>query len=225
MNQQVVRRAGRPKIPVLSRQRIIETALSLLDEHGVTGLTIREVARKLNVRPSALYNHIHGREDLINGIREVIGELIDVTCFETMSWDAGILHWATSYRDAFLTHPQSVQLLATSPISSDSQINLMYEAVVRALTQAGWNESQVLSVIVAVESFVLGSVLDASVGTDILNPGTRNDVPLFSSAYHARNKQLSAQRRTPADATFEFGLSILVQGLRQEFSTPTAGPR
>ena len=68
------RKSGRPRVAVLSRDLILETALKLLDERGEQGAGIRDIARALEVRPSALYNHISGQDDIIAGIRELVSD-------------------------------------------------------------------------------------------------------------------------------------------------------
>ncbi|QIK63886.1 TetR family transcriptional regulator [Leucobacter viscericola] len=213
------RRAGRPKTPLLNRQLILETALRLLDERGESGASMREVARELGVRPSALYNHVSGREELIAGIREQISDRMDVGVFDRLEWDAAMISWADSYRAAFAAHPPTIALLATQPLSADARTSLMYDLVSRALVDAGWPRERALSVIVAIESFVLGSALDAAADPTMLDPGARDDVPDFAAAYAARNAHLAAAGTSPADDAFQLGIRAIVHGLRAELES------
>lgn len=218
MEEQKKRRAGRPRTPLLSRVLIIETALRLLDERGEAGAGMREVARELGVRPSALYNHVAGQEDLIGGIRELISDRIDVGCFDDHRWDDALIKWADSYRAAFAAHPPTIALLATTPLTPDSRTSLMYDAVVHALVRSGWPEERALTVIVAIESFVLGAALDAAADPDMLDPGARGDVPEFSRAFAARRVALAAEGNGPADAAYRLGIDAMVGGLRAELA-------
>ena len=59
---------GRPRTPLLSSDRICEAALQLVTATG--GFTIPAVARTLGVRPSSLYNHVAGRDDIVELLRE-----------------------------------------------------------------------------------------------------------------------------------------------------------
>lgn len=216
MEEQGRRRAGRPRTPLLSRELILDTALRLLDERGEAGAGMREVARELGVRPSALYNHVAGREDLIGGIRELISDRIDVDCFEELPWDEALIRWADSYRAAFAAHPPTIALLATTPLTPDSRTSLMYDAVVRALVRAGWPEERALAVIVAIEAFLLGAALDAAADPDMLDPGPRDDVRGFSGAFAARKRALAAAGGGPADEAYRIGIDAIVAGLRAE---------
>ncbi|QIM15811.1 helix-turn-helix transcriptional regulator [Leucobacter insecticola] len=217
MEAQQPRRAGRPRTPLLSRQIILETALRLLDERGESGAGMREIARELGVRPSALYNHVAGREDLVGGIRELISDRIDVACFDELAWDDALICWADSYRAAFAAHVPTVALLATTPLTPDSRTSLMYDAVVRALMRAGWPEQRVLTVIVAIESFLLGAALDAAADPAMLDPGSRPDTAAFASAFASRSADLAAAGIDPATAAYQLGIRALVAGLRAEF--------
>ena len=218
MEQQEKRRAGRPRTPLLSRTLIIETALRLLDERGEDGAAMREVARELGVRPSALYNHVAGRDDLIGGIRELISDRIDVACFDVHPWDDALIRWADSYRAAFAAHPPTIALLATTPLTPDSRTSLMYDRVVQALVLAGWPEDRALTVIVAIESFLLGAALDAAADPDMLDPGNRDDVRSFTGAFASRRGTLASSGSTPADAAYRLGIDAMVVGLRAEFA-------
>ncbi|WP_285115194.1 TetR/AcrR family transcriptional regulator C-terminal domain-containing protein [Leifsonia sp. fls2-241-R2A-40a] len=211
------RRVGRPKTTVLTRELIANAALGLLDESGPDGFTMARLAQALRVRPSALYNHVDGKEDVIASVRELISDRIDVHGFETLPWDEAMLDWAHSYRVAFATHPPTIALLATLPLSGARRTMRMYDAVVAAMLRAGWPAHEVLPTIVAVESFILGSALDAVAPGDMFDPaGSEDEVPAFASAYHARADALGDS--PPADAAFTVGLEALLDGLRLRYA-------
>ncbi|MDR6611050.1 TetR/AcrR family transcriptional regulator C-terminal domain-containing protein [Leifsonia sp. 1010] len=212
------RRVGRPKTTVLTRDLIAEAALRLLDESGADGFTMVRLAQALRVRPSALYNHVDGKEDVIAGVRELISDRIDVSAFETLPWDAAMRDWAHSYRLAFATHPPTIALLAVLPLTGALRTMHMYDAVVAAMVRAGWPEPEVLPTLVAVESFILGSALDAVAPADMFDPsGAEDRVPSFASAYAARARALDPTATAPADAAFETGLTALLDGLRMRY--------
>ncbi|MGN6427667.1 TetR/AcrR family transcriptional regulator C-terminal domain-containing protein [uncultured Leifsonia sp.] len=215
------RRVGRPRTTVLTRTLIAEAALRLLDESGADGFTMSRLAQALRVRPSALYNHVDGKEDVIAGVRELISDRIDVSAFADRPWDAAMLHWAHSYRVAFATHPPTIALLATLPLTGARRTMRMYDTVVAAMVRGGWPEAEVLPTIVAVESFILGSALDAVAPGDMFDPAGEEDaVPAFASAYAARAAAIGDA--PPADGAFAVGLNALLAGLRARFAELTA---
>ena len=213
------RRVGRPRARVLSRRIILETGLRLMDERGADGAGMRAIAQELGVRPSALYNHVAGYPELVAGVRELISERIAVGMFETEPWDRALAEWARQYRDAFAAHPPTIALLAVLPLAEDSVTTTMYDAVSAGLLRAGWPAERVLTVIVALESFILGSALDLAAAEDMLDPGPRADVPSFTRAYAARAQRLRGRGERSADASFELGLRAILAGFRAELAS------
>jgi TetR/AcrR family tetracycline transcriptional repressor len=52
----------------LSREQIITTAIRFIDEHGLSALSMRRLAKELRVEAMSLYRHVNGREDLLEGV-------------------------------------------------------------------------------------------------------------------------------------------------------------
>ena len=206
------RGTGRPRQAVLTRDLIMRTALRLLDERGEQGAGIRDIARELGVRPSALYNHIGGQEDLTSGIRELVSDRIDVSGFGEMPWEDAVKRWAWSYRRAFAAHPPTIAILAVRPLVPRSRTSRMYDAVCRGFIDAGWPEHEALTAIVALECFILGGALDDTAPDDMLDPGDDDENPAFRTAYAARATALGGQRS--AEVTFGVGLEAMIAGLR-----------
>lgn len=210
------RKAGRPKGRVLSRALIVETALRLLDEHGADGFGMRDVAAALDVRVSSLYNHVSGKDDLIIGLREHVGALLGTDSFDSSPWDEALQDWARRYHHTFASHPPTIALLAVLPLAPDSTLAVTYDAIVATLEREGFSGERALSIIVALESLILGSALDAAAPQDMLDPGPRADVPAFSRAYARRSVQAQRTGATPAEMAFETGLELFMAGLRAE---------
>ena len=63
------------------------------------------------------------------------------------------------------------------------------------------------------------SALDLGADEQMLDPGPREDVPVFTSVYRARAAMLAAKRQSTADASFEFGLRAMLTGFRAEFES------
>ena len=59
---------GRPRTPLLSTERITKAALDLVCSAG--DFTMPGIAQKLKVRPSSLYNHVRGRDEVVELLRE-----------------------------------------------------------------------------------------------------------------------------------------------------------
>lgn len=209
------RRAGRPVTPVLSREAIAKAALALIDEAGAEGFSMAALAARLGVRPSSLYNHVTGRDDILAAVRELVSDAIDASMFDELPWDEALIRWAHGYRAAFAAHPPAISLLATLPITGALRTLRMYEQVVGGLRRGGWPEATVIPVMVAVESFILGSALDLVAPPDMFDAGPlAAEVPVFAATVRARDESAAAAGRPPADLSFEVGLAAMVEGLR-----------
>ncbi|GAA2170568.1 TetR/AcrR family transcriptional regulator C-terminal domain-containing protein [Agrococcus versicolor] len=206
------RRVGRPSTAVLSSERIVEAAFGLVRARGARGFTMTALAEDLGVRPSAIYHHVPGRDALIGRMRRRVSASIDRTPFEHEPIVDAFVAWGRSYRAAFASTPESIVLLATLPIDADLESFDEYELITRRLVSEGWPIERTLDTIVAIESFILGSALDALAPAGNMRPGAYADaVPTFARAEMARD----AAGGDSAARTFEIGLRALVAGLRE----------
>jgi AcrR family transcriptional regulator len=193
----------------LTARTIALAALDLAEVEGAESLTMRSIASRLNRRPSSLYNHISGREDLIEHMRAIIVEDIEVDGFATEPWDVALGQWAKSYLSAFAMRPNSIRLLATTPITDPATLR-MYDVVVTALVAGGWPEEQAIAVMRTVEAHVLGSALDVIAPENLLSPDAVSPdlASLRRSLDPAHFSSWSAQ------AAFALGIQALIDGLR-----------
>lgn len=105
---------GRPRTPLLDRERITTTALELVDEQG--DFSVPQIARRLGVQTASVYHHVDGRDGIVELLRERICAAIDGGTLDGRPWDAAVAAWARSYRAAFAAHPKAIPLLTTSPV-------------------------------------------------------------------------------------------------------------
>ncbi|HEU4808186.1 MAG TPA: TetR/AcrR family transcriptional regulator C-terminal domain-containing protein [Homoserinimonas sp.] len=193
----------------LTARSIALAALDLAEAEGAERLTMRSIASRLHRRPSSLYNHISGREDLIEHMRAIIVEDIEVAAFTQEPWDVALGQWAKSYLNAFAMRPNCIRLLATTPITDPATL-AMYDVVVTALVQGGWPQEQAIAVMRTVEAHVLGSALDVIAPENLLSPDAVSpDLDsLRRSLDPAHFSSWSAQ------AAFALGIQALIDGLR-----------
>lgn len=199
---------------MLTRDRIVTAALALIDEVGAEAFSVNALATRLHVRPSSLYNHISGKDELLVGVQEVITDAIDSAMFATQPWAQAVTSWARSYRAAFVRHPRAIPLFATSPVAGAIRTMEMYERVIRGFADAGWSAERIIPAVVALESFILGSALDAAAPTGLLSPGEASEhVPQLSAAVDAYDRAAVASSTSGADLAFETGLTAMIAGL------------
>lgn len=201
---------GRPHTPLLDRDRIAAAALKLTDRRG--DFTILDLSRALKVTPAALYHHVDGRDGIIALMRERMARTMDASGFGQLPWDQALRQWAVSYRDTFAAHPGAIGLLAAEPVA-DPAVHADYEQAVTALQDAGFPRHEVLAVITAVESFVLGSALDLAAPPVMVTGIDAGATPCLAQAAAA-----APTGRARADQAFDLGLDALITGLRHQLS-------
>lgn len=196
---------------MLSRAKITTAALAVIARAGYDGLTMAALARELKTAPSALYNHVASKDQVLNWVQDDVNETIDTSGFGRDPWDVAIVRWAYSYRDAFAKHSPLIPVIAVLPITGAPHSLAMYERVAEGLRDGGWPEDMIVDTIVAVESFILGSAMDVSAPDWIFDVGDRRDLaPTFADSVAAR----TGRGRSAADDAFALGLNALIAGLR-----------
>jgi AcrR family transcriptional regulator len=201
---------GRPHTPLLDRDRIADAALKLTDRRG--DFTILDLARTLKVTPAAIYHHVDGRDGIVALLRRKMARTVDASGFGQLPWDQALRRWAVSYRDTFAAHPGTIGMLAAEPVA-DPAVHAQYEHAVTALEEAGFPRYEVLAVITAVESFVLGSALDLAAPPVMVTGVHPAATPRLAKAAAA-----APPGRARADQAFSLGLDALITGLRDQLS-------
>jgi AcrR family transcriptional regulator len=93
----------------LSRDRIIRAATQLADAEGIEGLTMRRLAEELDAAPMALYRHVANKDDLLDGMIDLVFAELDVPTGS--GWRAAMRERALGMRQALLHHPWAVGLM------------------------------------------------------------------------------------------------------------------
>ncbi|WP_427016020.1 TetR/AcrR family transcriptional regulator [Pseudarthrobacter sp. P1] len=205
------RRAGRPLRAVLGPAQITRAALKLIARDGYRGLTMSALAKVLGVAPSALYNHVASKDEVLLLVEDHLMERVDVSGFTELPWAEAVVRWARSYRDLFAHHIPLIPVIALLPVTNAPQTVRMYEAVVAGFAAAGWPREHIMDAIVALESFVFGSAYDANAPANIFDSGhLAASAPEFALAVAQR---CNDQGLGDADAAFGLGLDAMVAGL------------
>ncbi|MGW6173798.1 TetR/AcrR family transcriptional regulator [Arthrobacter sp. NPDC055138] len=208
------RPAGRPTEKLLSKELMTTAALGLIEARGYEALTMSGLARSLGVAPSALYNHVASKHDVLLLLQDHLMARVDVAAFSELPWPDAVRRWAWSYRDVFTHHAPLIPVIAVLPVTGAPHTLAMYEAVAAGFLQAGWPEPQVVPAIVALESFIFGSAFDVTAPADIFESGGLAAAnPVFTSAVRAQDTGTAG---SAADAAFQLGLEALIAGLQAQ---------
>ena len=77
-----------PRLP-LSRERVLRAAVSLADEAGIGSLSMRRLGQELGVEAMSLYNHVKNKEEILDGMVELVVGEIDLSS-DGADWKAAL---------------------------------------------------------------------------------------------------------------------------------------
>jgi len=108
----------------LSRERVLRAAVALADDAGIEAVSMRKLAEQLGVVPMALYRHVAGKEELLDGMVDaVIGEFDAPD--PDLAWKDGVRHRLLSARRAVLRHPWARQAIESRTRRSAAVLGYM----------------------------------------------------------------------------------------------------
>ncbi len=142
----------------LTRGRIIEAALDLIDREGIGALTMRRVADGLAVQAPSLYNHVRSKDELLDAVAETVMQHVDVSGFERLGWRDALESWAWSYYDALVAHPNLVPHLAVAFGRLDVALTRA-DQVYAGLLNQGLTPSRATRIAAAIRYSVYGAAL------------------------------------------------------------------
>lgn len=208
-----------PRRAPLTRERVLRAALRLADEEGLEALSMRRLAQELGVEAMSLYNHVAGKDDLLDGIADMVVGEIEVPAIGA-DWKAAMRRRATSAHEVFLRHPWA-PLLIGSRVNVGPAMLRYVNATLGCLREAGFSYELADRAWNAIDSHVYGFTIQE------LN------FPLEPSEYASAARMFLP--RLPADEypymraltelviegahrgvhDFQFGLELILDGLER----------
>jgi AcrR family transcriptional regulator len=193
---------------VLSRARIHQTALRVIDADGLAGLSMRKLAAELGVRAPSLYGHVASKDDLLHAVANDLMEAVDISGFGTGDWRLGLRTWARSYRAALAAHPNMVPFLAYGPARREASLRVA-DAVHGGLVGAGWPARYATMIGASTKYLVVGAAMGS------FSRGFEDDVQIYRDRYP--NLMDAPSLREHADEidadSFELALDAFLDGL------------
>lgn len=214
---------GRGRPARLDRTRTVDTALDLLDAHGLEALTMRRLAGALDVQAGALYRYFATKEELLTAMAERM--LADAAApgepsgAEARGWEARLGGRARALRSALLARRDGARVYAGTHPTGPYTLGFA-ESVVAVLREAGFGDEEAARTLSAVADFTVGHTLEEQAASAANGAAGPADPERLREAVGAAGSypHLAAVLPvfTSADFTarFEFGLGLLTEGLR-----------
>jgi len=207
----------------LSRERVLEAAVALADAVGVEGLSMRRLAQDLGVVPMALYKHVEGKDQLLDGMIDVVVAEIDPPSSEG-DWRSTIRDRILSARRALLRHPWASRVMESRAQPTPTVIAYM-DSMIGLFRAGGFSIDLTHHAMHAMGSRLMGFT------QELFNDSTDVDPQEQAAMFAAMGERFPSIRElmqavSHDDASivgpgcddqfeFEFALDILLDGLER----------
>jgi len=216
------RGSTKPRTP-LSRARILRTAIALADERGLSELTMRKLGQQLGVEAMSLYNHVANKDDLLDGMIDIVFSEIDPPAAGG-DWKAEMRKRAVSTREALLRHRWAVGEMEGRGAHGPSNLKV-HDAVLGCLRAAGFSIEMTVHAMSVQDAYIYGFALQQ---TD-MSPETPEDFAAVAQQQMSDYADALADYPNLVevvggyvatagydyDAEFLFGLNVILDGLER----------
>jgi AcrR family transcriptional regulator len=203
----------------LTRARVVQAALRVMDEEGLQAVTMRRIGRELGVEAMSLYNHVRDKEDLLQGVIEAV--LAEFRFEPTADdWLTQAKAAAGEWRRLLRSHPNVVHVMLENkhPLMSPEALRPM-EIAFELLRRAGLSDRDAVSAFQAIGAFIFGHVMmevgNVAPGPTELDGRSAEELRrTLGPAFPHFAELLPAFLECDMDATFDLGLEALLTGVR-----------
>jgi AcrR family transcriptional regulator len=204
----------------LSKERVLRAAVVLADTGGVEALSMRKLAQALGVEAMSLYNHVRNKEDILDGIVDVVVGEIEV-CPSGADWHATMRQQVLAARQVLLRHPWAPPVIESRTSMSPAMLGYM-NAVIGLLREGGFSIQLAHHAIHVLGSRVLGFTQDLFDDSTELTP----EMAAIVARELADNHPYAAEMAMAVshdgglggcddDLEFEFGLDLILDGFER----------
>lgn len=208
------RTRGRPAVPL---DRILATALQLVDEEGAEALSMRSLAQRLESGTATLYRHFGNRASLVTHVIDrVFGEVdLDPRVLAGLSWDRACRAVAQAMFDALGRHRRIAPLLMEqTPTGPNAMV--LRERCLAVLLDGGLPPSLAARAYATLARYVLGFAIQlAGSGNDAERERASAHFHHVPPAEFPATLAVADSLPVPLEDEFSFGLDLIVDGLRR----------
>jgi AcrR family transcriptional regulator len=202
------RQAEIPRL-ALTRPRVVRTALRLVDEHGLSALTMRALATELQVSPMALYNHVRDKEELVDLMGDLILGEVDLSTIAG-DWATQMRALVCSFHQVLTAHPGLARVCSAQVKIGPHGLRIM-ERGLGLLLQARFSPPEAANAFFALYTYTVGYHQMGRVDPRDYSALPPEQIPSITAATDHLNGAHQHGR-------FEYGLDALLTGLHTTHS-------
>lgn len=205
----------------LTRERVLRAAVTIADRDGIESLSMRQLGQKLGVEAMSLYNHVRDKEDILDGMVDVVFSEIDQPA-GGVDWRTAMRQRAVSAHQVLLRHRWAIGLMESR--SQPGRANLQHhDAVLGSLRKNGFSIEAAAHAYSVLDGYIYGFTLTeltlpfrnskgaAKVKQTIVQTVGANDYPYLI--------EMAVERAMKPGYNygdeFEFGLDLILDGIER----------
>jgi len=203
----------------LSRDRVLRAAIRLADEGGLESVSMRKLGQVLRVEAMSLYKHVVNKDDILDGIADLVMGDFEVPSGE-VDWKTAIRRSAISTHQVLLRHPWASSLIESRLNAGPARMRYL-DALIGVLSAAGFEMAHIIRAIMALDSHTYGFVLqemawsfDTENAPEMAETFARG-LPAGDYPNLLAMAEMAATAPGGAHVDFEFGLDLILDGLER----------
>jgi AcrR family transcriptional regulator len=204
----------------MNREQVVTAAVALADQVGIEALSMRRLGQALGVEAMSLYNHVDGKEALLDGMVDAVFAEIELP--SGADWKKALRQRALSMREALARHRWAIGLMESRTTPGATTLR-QHDAVIGCLLAAGFSMQLTAHAFAAVDGYVYGFALQER-GLPFDTPEQTAEMAQAMLAHFPVDEfpHLAAFTREHVmrpgydfGAEFEFGLDLILDGLER----------
>jgi AcrR family transcriptional regulator len=215
-----MKKAVVPDRASLTRERVLHVALAIADENGIESLSMRLLGGRLGVEAMSLYNHVANKDDILDGIVDLVVEEIGIPSV-IADWRFAMKERAVSARLAFKNHPWASALMDSRVSSGPARLRY-FDTMIGTLHGAGFSLELAARAFSVLDCYIYGfarQCLNMASSDEKVDEkqaeAFRDAMPDEAYPYLAQMAELTMKKGYDEDADFEFGLNLILDGLER----------
>ncbi|MFE6869423.1 TetR/AcrR family transcriptional regulator [Kitasatospora sp. NPDC057692] len=210
-----------PRRQPLSRERIVEAALRIVDAEGMDALSMRRVGQELGTGAASLYAHVGSKEELLELVLDQVYADIELEPADPARWQEQVKQLLRTSRDALLSHRDLAKAAVVANVPVTPHAMDIAEAMLAMLRAGGLDEQTAAYGVDLLGLYTTATAFEASTrggaDTEAFSARIRDYFATIpAERYPMMTSMAAALTRNVGDERFEFGLDILVAGLARQ---------
>jgi AcrR family transcriptional regulator len=207
----------------LTKERVLRAAVDVADRGGIDALSMRKVAQELGVVPMALYRHVANKDEMLDGILDLVLGEIDLPS-DAAHWKTAVRARILSARTVLLRHPWAARVIESRTTPSPAILDYM-DSMIGLFRTGGFSMDLTHHVMHAMGSRLLGFTRELYDDTAETDPGDLEVLRAMADRYpHIAelagmvlhdDQTVVGGRGCDDQFEFEFALDLLLDGIER----------